>query len=86
MKDFSIACIRCGECMKVCLTGGLQPTILEVNPVSAIRVYTQGEKRIKLKPGEKWLEANPNKTTTESDKYYEKPQGQPESDPYNNSP
>ena len=28
-QDFLSRCVRCGECMKVCLTGGLQPTGLE---------------------------------------------------------
>jgi MauM/NapG family ferredoxin protein len=28
-KDFLRTCVRCGECMKVCITGGLQPTLLE---------------------------------------------------------
>ncbi len=28
-KDFLKKCVRCGECMKVCLTNGLQPTLLE---------------------------------------------------------
>ncbi|MCX7914334.1 MAG: 4Fe-4S binding protein [Thermodesulfovibrionales bacterium] len=28
-KDFLKKCVRCGECMKVCLTNGLQPTFLE---------------------------------------------------------
>ncbi len=27
--DFLARCVRCGECMKVCLTNGLQPTLLE---------------------------------------------------------
>ncbi len=27
--DFLERCVRCGECMKVCTTGGLQPTLLE---------------------------------------------------------
>ncbi len=27
--DFLLKCVRCGECMKVCLTGGLQPTGFE---------------------------------------------------------
>ena len=27
--DFLRRCVKCGECMKVCLTGGLQPTLLE---------------------------------------------------------
>ena len=26
--DFLARCVRCGECMKVCITGGLQPTLL----------------------------------------------------------
>lgn len=26
--DFLSRCVRCGECMKVCITGGLQPTLL----------------------------------------------------------
>ena len=28
-KEFLGRCVKCGECMKVCLTGGLQPTLLE---------------------------------------------------------
>ena len=28
-KEFLARCVKCGECMKVCLTGGLQPTLLE---------------------------------------------------------
>jgi len=28
-REFLKRCVRCGECMKVCLTGGLQPTFLE---------------------------------------------------------
>ncbi len=28
-KEFLKRCIKCGECMKVCLTNGLQPTLLE---------------------------------------------------------
>jgi MauM/NapG family ferredoxin protein len=28
-KEFLKRCIKCGECMKVCITGGLQPTLLE---------------------------------------------------------
>lgn len=28
-KEFLERCIKCGECMKVCLTNGLQPTLLE---------------------------------------------------------
>jgi len=28
-KKFLQSCVRCGECMKVCITGGLQPTLLE---------------------------------------------------------
>ncbi len=28
-KDFLARCVRCGECMKVCITGGLQPTLLD---------------------------------------------------------
>jgi polyferredoxin len=27
--EFLSRCVRCGECMKVCITGGLQPTLLE---------------------------------------------------------
>ena len=27
--DFLAACIKCGQCLKVCLTGGLQPAITE---------------------------------------------------------
>ncbi|HOG07773.1 MAG TPA: 4Fe-4S binding protein [Syntrophales bacterium] len=28
-KEFLRRCVKCGECMKVCLTNGLQPTLLE---------------------------------------------------------
>jgi MauM/NapG family ferredoxin protein len=28
-KDFLERCVRCGECMKVCVTNGLQPTLVE---------------------------------------------------------
>jgi len=28
-KEFLRRCIKCGECMKVCITNGLQPTLLE---------------------------------------------------------
>jgi len=28
-EDFLARCIRCGECMKVCITGALQPTLFE---------------------------------------------------------
>ncbi len=28
-REFLELCVRCGECMKVCLTNGLQPTLLE---------------------------------------------------------
>ncbi|MEW6587115.1 MAG: 4Fe-4S binding protein, partial [Nitrospirota bacterium] len=28
-KEFLKRCVRCGECMKVCVTNGLQPTLLE---------------------------------------------------------
>ncbi len=28
-KDFLKACIKCGECMKVCITNGLQPTLFQ---------------------------------------------------------
>lgn len=28
-KEFLKRCVKCGECMKVCLTNGLQPTLLE---------------------------------------------------------
>lgn len=28
-KQFLARCIKCGECMKVCITNGLQPTLLE---------------------------------------------------------
>lgn len=28
-KEFLKRCIKCGECMKVCITNGLQPTLLE---------------------------------------------------------
>ncbi len=27
-EEFLSRCVRCGECMKVCITGGLQPTLL----------------------------------------------------------
>jgi len=28
-KEFLARCVKCGECMKVCTTNGLQPTLLE---------------------------------------------------------
>ncbi len=28
-KEFLVRCVKCGECMKVCITNGLQPTLLE---------------------------------------------------------
>lgn len=28
-RDFLERCVRCGECMKVCITNGLQPTLVE---------------------------------------------------------
>jgi len=28
-NEFLSRCVRCGECMKVCITGGLQPTLFE---------------------------------------------------------
>ncbi|MBC7288141.1 MAG: 4Fe-4S dicluster domain-containing protein, partial [Armatimonadetes bacterium] len=28
-EEFRAACVRCGNCMKVCVTGGLQPAVLE---------------------------------------------------------
>lgn len=28
-KEFLSSCVKCGECMKVCITNGLQPTFLE---------------------------------------------------------
>ena len=28
-SEFLSRCVRCGECMKVCITGGLQPTLFE---------------------------------------------------------
>ena len=30
-KEFLKRCIKCGECMKVCITNGLQPTLLEAS-------------------------------------------------------
>jgi polyferredoxin len=31
-KEFLKRCVKCGECMKVCLTNGLQPALLEAGP------------------------------------------------------
>ncbi len=31
-KQFLARCVKCGECMKVCITNGLQPTFLEAGP------------------------------------------------------
>lgn len=31
-KEFLKRCVKCGECMKVCITNGLQPTFLEAGP------------------------------------------------------
>jgi ferredoxin len=28
-RDFLKRCVKCGECMKVCITNGLQPTLAE---------------------------------------------------------
>jgi ferredoxin len=30
--EFADRCVRCGNCMKVCITNGLQPTLLESGP------------------------------------------------------
>jgi len=30
--EFLRRCVRCGECMKVCITGGLQPALMEAGP------------------------------------------------------
>jgi polyferredoxin len=30
-KEFLRRCVKCGECMKVCITGGLQPALLEAD-------------------------------------------------------
>jgi MauM/NapG family ferredoxin protein len=32
--EFNSTCIRCGECMKVCITGGLQPTLMQAGIAS----------------------------------------------------
>ena len=43
-KEFLARCVKCGECMKVCITNGLQPTFLEAglegiwSPVLAPRI------------------------------------------------
>ncbi|MGV8078972.1 MAG: 4Fe-4S binding protein [Syntrophales bacterium] len=31
-KEFLRRCVKCGECMKVCITGGLQPALTEAAP------------------------------------------------------
>jgi len=31
-KEFLSRCVKCGECMKVCITNGLQPTLFEAGP------------------------------------------------------
>lgn len=31
-KQFLACCVKCGECMKVCITNGLQPTFMEAGP------------------------------------------------------
>ena len=31
-EEFLRRCVKCGECMKICITNGLQPTLLETGP------------------------------------------------------
>lgn len=49
-------CVGCGTCEKFC----------PIKPDAAIRVYSQGENRIRLKPGESWIQVNPPKSESEA--------------------
>ena len=59
-------CVGCGMCENKC----------PVNPVSAIRVYSQGEKRIKLKSGQRWTQVNPVPLTSNASRHQIKPPAQ----------
>lgn len=56
-------CVGCGYCENVC----------PVKPKSAIKIYSQGEVRVALKPGQKWSQINPRPENSPASKFIDMP-------------